>query len=152
MVVSAGQIFITPVARAAVDAERARLEGQLLERSIRLTDGEERRERGAPTDNLPIMTPLGAIYKLLDSATVIDPADRRGLLAAVGTRVTIVAEDGETEQFTLTTPPWTDPQRRLVSWDSPVGRAVMGRRPGDTVLVQAPGGSWAATISQIVEA
>jgi transcription elongation GreA/GreB family factor len=36
-----------------------------------------------------------------------------------------------------------------VSPSSPLGSAVLGRRVGDTVDVQAPRGSWRATIIEI---
>jgi transcription elongation GreA/GreB family factor len=36
-----------------------------------------------------------------------------------------------------------------VSPTSPLGSAVLGGKPGDTVVVQAPRGSWRATIKSI---
>jgi transcription elongation GreA/GreB family factor len=36
-----------------------------------------------------------------------------------------------------------------VSPDSPLGSALMGRRVGETVDVQAPRGSWRATVRSI---
>jgi transcription elongation GreA/GreB family factor len=36
-----------------------------------------------------------------------------------------------------------------VSGDSPVGAALLGRRIGEAVTIEAPAGSWSATIVQI---
>lgn len=153
MAVSTTKILITPAARAALQAERGRLQEQLLTASTRpLSEPSRRGDAEDPEDRMPIVTPLGAVYELLDNGTLVDLEDARGLAAAVGTRITIRAEDGEEESYTLTSPPWVDAPRGRISWDSPIGRAVMGKRVGDSVLVQAPGGSWVATIIGVVEA
>ena len=44
-----------------------------------------------------------------------------------------------------------DACRGLVSLQSPVGRAMLGRRPGDELVVQTPGGVRRLTIMEIVD-
>jgi transcription elongation factor GreA len=44
-------------------------------------------------------------------------------------------------------PPGTgDPRAGRISPDSPLGVALLGRRAGEDVEVQAPAGSWRATV------
>lgn len=63
--------------------------------------------------------------------------------AAVGTRVSLRPLDGHgsTVDYTLVSSLEADPSRGLISIESPVGRACVGRRPGDVVEVQAPAGA-----------
>jgi transcription elongation factor GreA len=45
--------------------------------------------------------------------------------------------------------PEADPSRDLISNESPVGRALLGRRKGEVVDVEAPGGKLKYTVLQI---
>ena len=57
----------------------------------------------------------------------------------VGSRVTIKDEYGE-DAFRIVNHEVSDPGRRWISEDSPMGRALIGHRAGDSVRVQAPTG------------
>ncbi len=59
-------------------------------------------------------------------------------LVRVGSRVRIQGDEGE-EEFELAGE-LADPFEGRVSIDSPMGRALLGHRPGDRVQVRAPGG------------
>jgi transcription elongation factor GreA len=69
---------------------------------------------------------------------------------ALGSRVTIV-EDGmdESEVFHIVGPAEADPANGKVSNESPLGRALMGRRVEDAVSVEAPGGEIVFQITAI---
>ncbi len=69
---------------------------------------------------------------------------------ALGSRVTIV-EDGmdESEVFHIVGPAEADPANGKVSNESPLGRALMGRRVADAVSVEAPGGEIVFQITAI---
>ncbi len=49
-------------------------------------------------------------------------------------------ETGERVQYRLVGPHESDIKRKRVSVTSPIGRALMGKAPGDVATVQAPGG------------
>ncbi len=49
-------------------------------------------------------------------------------------------ETGERVQYQLVGPHESDVKKRKVSVTSPIGRALMGKAPGEVVIVQAPGG------------
>ena len=70
---------------------------------------------------------------------VVDDADAQAGTVAVGSRVTIEDERGEQMDVEISSVGGVSP-------DSPVGRALMGRKVGDEVDVEAPRGAWRARI------
>ncbi len=59
----------------------------------------------------------------------------------LGSRVTVVEEgEGEAETFLVVGAAEADPIDGKVSNESPLGLALLGRRVGDAVTVQSPGG------------
>ena len=92
-----------------------------------------------------LLRQLTNVREVLDRAVVIDdPA-----LAVIGRRVTPEEDDGATSTYALVIPGDGDPRNGFVSVDSPVGSALLGRRIGEVVTIEAPAGSWSATISKI---
>ena len=60
---------------------------------------------------------------------------------ALGGRVTVLEEgEDEMETFRIVGPAEADPSNGKVSNESPLGRALLGQRVGDTVTVEAPSG------------
>lgn len=60
---------------------------------------------------------------------------------ALGSQVTVVEEgSGEMETFRIVGPAEADPLRGTISYESPVGRALLGHRVGDRVVVAVPAG------------
>jgi transcription elongation factor GreA len=60
---------------------------------------------------------------------------------ALGGLVTVTEEGADgAETFRIVGPAEADPADGKVSDESPLGRALLGRRVGDTVTVEAPGG------------
>ena len=60
---------------------------------------------------------------------------------ALGGLVTVAEEGADgAETFRIVGPAEADPADGKVSDESPLGRALLGRRVGDTVTVEAPGG------------
>ncbi len=69
---------------------------------------------------------------------------------ALGSRVTVVEEGvEESEVFHIVGPAEADPANGKVSNESPLGRALMGRRVEDAVSVEAPGGEIVFQITAI---
>lgn len=57
---------------------------------------------------------------------------------------TLILYDGERDEevtYRLVTPEESDPQQGFISTTSPVGRSLMGKRPGDEVVVRTPAGA-----------
>ncbi len=66
-----------------------------------------------------------------------------------GTTVTIQAEGEPPETYRIVGAAEADPRNGKISNESPMGSALLGRRKGDMVRVQTPGGEWKVTIKKI---
>jgi len=66
----------------------------------------------------------------------------------IGSLVTI-REDGEETEYLVATPENRVPGRQLASPSGPLGRALLGARPGQRVDYQAPGGTFTVEIVSI---
>jgi transcription elongation factor GreA len=65
------------------------------------------------------------------------PKDRVGL----GTTIVLVDLDGDVElTYELVIPEMADLEKGLVSLASPIGRGLLGRKGGDTVVIEVPSG------------
>jgi transcription elongation factor GreA len=90
------------------------------------------------------------LEQMLRNARVIDNHAAASSVVAVGSTVTLRDEDGG-EQLTCTIvgSAEADPLRDLISNESPVGQALIGRKKGDTVTVRVPAGTLKYTIVDI---
>ena len=76
---------------------------------------------------------------MLDTAELIPP-DPDPERVNVGGTVVLETADGGLETYTIVGAAETDPAAGLISNESPLGRALLNRRVGDEVVVQAPAG------------
>ncbi len=67
----------------------------------------------------------------------------------VGNQVTVVEQGLPPETYTIVGPAEASPAEGLISHESPVGSALLGRRVGDKVRVATPSGDLELTISAI---
>ncbi|MCL4251554.1 MAG: transcription elongation factor GreA [Anaerolineae bacterium] len=81
------------------------------------------------------------LENLLRSAVLIENDGASGVVG-LGTRVTIVEEGfDEDEIYTIVGVAEANPSERKISNESPVGKALLGHKPGDKVRVTTPAGS-----------
>jgi transcription elongation factor GreA len=66
----------------------------------------------------------------------------------IGSTVTVTS-DGETETFMIVGSAEAKPTNGRISNESPVGRALLGRKKGDKVVVKVPAGDFTYTITNI---
>lgn len=81
------------------------------------------------------------IESILRDATVVEnagPSDE----VQIGSTV-IIREDGETddEEYKIVGSAEANPRQRKISQKSPIGSALLGKRPGDSVNVETPDGT-----------
>lgn len=75
------------------------------------------------------------------------PAER----VAFGAAVTVRDETGRTtEKYTIVGVYESEPEAGMVSWISPVAKALMGKRPGDTVTLTLPAGDRTLRVESVV--
>ena len=86
---------------------------------------------------------------MLRNAKVIDNHDVRSDVVTVGSTVRLEDETGEELTYTIVGSPEADPLHDRISNESPVGRALLGKRKGERVTVKAPGGTVRYTIKAI---
>ncbi len=77
----------------------------------------------------------------LESAQVVDPARQQRLdQVFFGATVTFASDDGGERTVTIVGVDEADLARDQVSWVSPIARALMKAREGDTVELRTPSG------------
>ena len=125
--------YVTPEGHAALRAELERLQAALAE-AARL-----------PASRRPAHGDLEQRVALaegtLSALTVLGPEAAPEGQVAFATWVTVVDDLGRRATWRLVGPDEADPRRGLVSAHAPVGRALLGRRPGEVVEVELPGGA-----------
>ncbi len=85
---------------------------------------------------------------LLANAHVIEDTGKMDVVQ-VGAKVTIQEDGTEPECYTIVGPAEANPREGKISNESPLGRALMEHRAGDTVRVDAPGGSFTVVIVKV---
>jgi transcription elongation factor GreA len=88
------------------------------------------------------------LEQLLADAEIIDEHPSTDFVR-LGSHVTVVGADDEREDYTIVGSAEADPKHGFVSNESPVGRALMGRKVGEDVTIVAPGGSFTVRIDAI---
>jgi transcription elongation factor GreA len=85
------------------------------------------------------------LEQTLERAEVIrrDAGDE---VVGLGSTVTLRTDDGEEETWVLVSPQEANTLDGTISTDSPVGRALVGCRPGDSATVGTPGGAMIYTV------
>jgi transcription elongation factor GreA len=84
---------------------------------------------------------IGELEYKLANADVIDTASLPTGRAVFGSRVVLEnIETGEDVQYQLVGPDESDIENGRISITSPLGRAIVGKKPGDELTIQVPGG------------
>ena len=76
----------------------------------------------------------------LSRAMVIDPTTLSGDKVVFGATVTLIDEDDKTIKYQLVGQTEADAKVGRISYNSPLGRALIGRQKGDEVEVTTPSG------------
>ncbi len=93
---------------------------------------------------------IASLERLLAQAEVVEVAVTTAWPSVeIGSTVTLRDETGEEEQYAIVGAMEAEPALGRISNQSPVARALMGHRPGETVDVETPMGTRRLTIVQI---
>lgn len=80
------------------------------------------------------------LIKRLEIARVVDPSAVRGDVVRFGATVTVADAEGEERTWKLYGEDEVDVEAGVLSWKSPIARAMAGRAAGDAFVFEAPGG------------
>lgn len=111
---------------------------------------QESRERGGTVSNAEyeeakneLAFTEGRILTLdniMNNAVLIDERPVTLDMVDIGSAVTVVNQEGQTYQYTITGSAEADPSRGRISNVSPIGRSLLGKKVGDITEVNAPAG------------
>jgi transcription elongation factor GreA len=87
---------------------------------------------------------------LLATAKIIDENGRKKSDSVqIGSKVTIKEGNFDSETFTIVGAAEANPRVGKISNESPIGKAILSRKVGDTVKVETPGGTYNVKILKI---
>ena len=86
------------------------------------------------------------LMKRLEEAEVVDPRDRSGDQVFFGATVDYLDPQGAEHTVSIVGIDEADTARGRVSWVSPIARALLRSREGDTVTLQTPAGPQALDV------
>jgi transcription elongation factor GreA len=144
---------LTASQRDALAAELAELEGP--KRTAAVHAIKTAREHGDLSENFEyhaakneqglLEARIRTLRSRLDNSVLVDESELTNDEVGVGSMVAIEDENGERMDLEISSVGGGG----TISPDSPLGRALVGHREGDTVEVEAPSGSWTARILSI---
>ena len=144
-----GKTRFTTELHELVNVRRHEVEAQ-IRRAKELGDAVDNAEyEDAKTDQAFVEGRIQELERLLSSAQVIEEPTTRSDFVRLGTHVKVVDAEGEEETYYLVGSKEADPRKRLISNESPIGRALIGKRVGDEVTVVAPAGAFDLKILDI---
>ncbi len=145
--------------RLVEELERLRTEGRRymadrLEKARAHGDIRENADFDAAKDAQGLMEArIRELEQLLKDPDIVEtPAEADSVAPGVLVTVRLVDDDGEDEEETYLLAASKEERAdgvRTVTMDSPLGSALLGRRPGDRVTYEAPGGTFACEVIRL---
>ena len=94
---------------------------------------------------------IAELEEILQHVVIVDESTGAPTEVTIGCTVTVTSvEDGKTSfTFKIVGSQEADPMHRIISEESPFGKALLGKKEGDTAEVEAPNGTKAYTVTKI---
>jgi transcription elongation factor GreA len=141
--------YLTPEGLEKIQNELAHLKGperdaisQRLRSAIQMGDLSENADYIKAKEDQGFLE--GRIKELeytLKNVTIIDKANIDTSKVNIGSTITVQEGDFETETWFLVGPKEASPRAGKISYESPIGKALIGRSVGDNVNVVLPNGN-----------
>lgn len=150
-------VYLTPEGRAKLESELKHLRevrrpevAERIRLSKELTDTDDNAEfEEAKNEQAFVEGRVLTVEKMLANAVMIDHHPDAHDAVRLGSNVTVVDDEGEVEHYTIVGSAEVDPLNGKISNESPVGRALLGRRIDDVVAVTTPAGPLRLRVSAI---
>jgi len=141
--------FLTPAGKAKLQEELADLKGprreeiaRRLKHAIEMGDLSENADyHAAKEDQGFIEGRIQQIEAILSTATLIEDTDLNTSMVQIGNTVTLQEDNEPEETFIIVGANEANPRERKISYESPMGSALMGHKEGETVEVVLPNNS-----------
>lgn len=115
---------------------------QRLRAAIQLGDLSENADYiSAKEDQAFLEGRIQELTQILSNVQIIEDRKSSRDVVDIGSHVTIQEEDFEAETYHIVGPKEADPRQSRISHESPIGRALIGHRTGETVLAETPNGA-----------
>ncbi|MBI5963319.1 MAG: transcription elongation factor GreA [Chloroflexi bacterium] len=139
--------YLTPEGEAKLQAELQELKGtkreelsKRLRSAIQMGDLSENADyHKAKEDQGFLEGRIQELEAILRNAIIIEQTQSSGVIF-IGSHVTIQEGDFDPETYHLVGPTEADPRRGRISYESPIGRALMDKQVGDVAEADTPGG------------
>ncbi len=89
------------------------------------------------------------LERLLQDSVAVPDHETPPDVVEVGAKVTVLDASGARAEYTLVGSHETDPLQGRISYESPVGRALMGKRIGEGAEAKTPAGAVKLTVEKI---
>lgn len=91
------------------------------------------------------------LMTMISTATVIDDEDQDKSVLGINSKAKVkFIDDDEEEIITLVTTMDLDPENMMISIESDLGKALIGKKSGEIVEVEAPGDKYSVEILEIL--
>lgn len=139
-----------PMLQMGYDKLNAQLRELKAERQLIVDAIEEARAHGDLSENAEyhaakerqgqVEATIADLEDKLSRAQIIDPTTLSGDKIVFGATVTLLDEDDKPVRYQIVGPAEADVKQGMISYNSPIGRALIGRQVGEEVEVSVPAG------------
>ena len=147
-------VLLTSEGLEKLKAELSQLQTRRLEAADRLKEAfqpgdiEDNPEYETAKEEVGLLDArIYELQEMIGRAEIIK--EHHSTVAEPGSTLDVTEEDGSTVTYHLVGAVESDPATGRISVDSPVGRALVGRKKGDKVTVNVPSGTITLTIKSI---
>lgn len=92
------------------------------------------------------------LEKMLRNAKVIEPVENDSNIVYIGAKIMLKdMEYGDEFKYTVVGSAEADPLNNRISFESPVGRAILGKKEGEVVEVNVPAGKLKYKIMEVMQ-
>jgi len=130
--------------------ERGKI-AKVIDEARELGDLKENAEYHAAKEKQGLMEArIAELTDIIGRAQVVDPSKLAHERISFGSTVTLSCqESGEEVTYTIVGSMESDPERGLISFQSPMARALIGKEEGDEVELDLPSGKKAYDIEEV---